>query len=147
MIKKRGKNHGESKTRLCKIWYGIRKRIYYKKDKEYHNYGGRGIKLCAEWQNYLSFKEWALNNGYKDNLTIERKNFNKDYCPENCTWIPMNQQGLNRRGLIMYKGENQKQAGLRLGGSPTLVRDRIKKLNWPKKKAYEIPAPPTPARA
>lgn len=134
------RNHGESKTRLCGIWYGIRKRIFNPNDCEYRNYGGRGIKICKEWLIYVNFRDWALKNGYEDTLTIERKNFNKGYYPSNCTWIPMNQQGLNRRGLIIYKGENQKQAGIRLGGSPTLVRDRIKRLKWSLERAYNTPA-------
>jgi hypothetical protein len=136
LASKANKTHGETKTRLCQIWYGIRKRIFNPNDCEYHNYGGRGIKLCKEWQEFIPFKKWALNNGYKDNLSIERKDFNGNYCPKNCSWIPMREQGLNRRGLVMYKRENQKHAGMRLGGSPTLVRDRIKRLGWSKKKAY-----------
>lgn len=134
------KTHGDSKTRLYSIWFGIKKRIYNIKNKEYHNYGGRGIKICKEWLKYENFREWALNNGYTDMLTIERVNYNGNYCPKNCTWIPMNQQGLNRRGLVLNKGETQKGAGLRLGGSPTLVRDRMKKLKWSKNKAYNTPA-------
>lgn len=139
LISKQMKTHGDSKTRLYGIYAGIRKRIFYEKDREFKNYGGRGITLCKSWLKYENFKKWAVSNGYRDDLTIERRNFNGNYCPQNCTWIPTGQQGLNRRGLILYKGETQKQAGIRLGGSPTLVRDRIR-LGWTKKKAYETPA-------
>ena len=134
------KTHGDSKTRLYSIWYDIKRRIYKVNNKEYHNYGGRGIKICKDWLKYEKFREWALGNGYTDILTIERKNYNGNYYPKNCTWIPMSEQCLNKRGLVLHKGENQKNAGLRLGGSPTLVRDRIKKLGWSKYKAYNTPA-------
>ena len=130
------KTHGDSKTRLYSIWSGIKKRILNKNDCEYHNYGGRGITICDDWLKYENFKNWAIPNGYKDDLSIERIDFNKNYCPKNCCWIPMSEQGLNRRGLVKYKGETQKRAGIRLGGSGTLVRDRIVKLGWPKKRAF-----------
>lgn len=139
LASKANKTHGESKTRLYSIWSGIKKRIFDKKNQDYHNYGGRGITLSKRWLKYESFKKWAIKNGYKDNLSIERKNFNQGYASSNCIWIPMNAQWINRRGLIKYKGENQKHAGLRLGGSPTLVRDRINRLSWSKKKAYTTP--------
>lgn len=139
LASKANKTHGGSKTRLYSIWYDMRRRIYNVKNKEYHNYGGRGIKICKEWLKYEVFRDWALSNGYTDVLSIERKNFNGNYCPKNCTWIPMNEQGLNRRGLVLYKGENQKTAGLRLGGSKGLIADRIKKLGWTKKRAFNTP--------
>jgi len=136
LASKANKTHGESKTRLYNIWFGMKKRIFNKKDGEYHNYGARGIKLHKEWIQFVPFRDWAIQNGYKDNLSIERKDPNKNYCPINCSWIPMNEQWKTKRNLILYKGETQKHAGLRLGGSPTLVRDRMKILKWSKKKAF-----------
>ena len=88
-------HHGDSKktskyNRLYIIWMGIANRCRFKE-----NY--KNINRCKEWDNYLVFKEWALNNGYKDNLTIDRKDNKKDYEPSNCRWIDMHVQANNRK--------------------------------------------------
>lgn len=91
---------GESKTRLYRIWSGMIRRCKDHKFKDFHNYGGRGITVCDEWMNIFSvFKEWAINNGYVDTLTIERKDVNGNYEPKNCSWIPMSEQSKNRRNV------------------------------------------------
>jgi len=91
--------HSESKTRLYAIWTGMKRRCNNKNTKSYKNYGGRGIKVCKEWNDYVNFREWALQNGYSDNqgLSIERKDVNGNYCPENCEFIPFKEQSKNRR--------------------------------------------------
>ena len=62
--------HGMTKTRIFGIWKGMRQRCNYVKAKDFHNYGGRGIKVCSEWENsFIAFKDWAFQNGYADNLT------------------------------------------------------------------------------
>ena len=68
----------------------------------YKNYGGRGITVCDEWNDYISFKKWALSNGYNDNLTIDRINVNGNYCPENCRWITKEVQAGNTRTNTFY---------------------------------------------
>ena len=75
--------------------------------KDYRIYGGKGIKVCNEWKNDpKKFAEWAINNGYKLGLTIERIDSDKDYCPENCKFIPMSEQPKNtsRNVFVEYKG-------------------------------------------
>lgn len=76
--------------RIRRIFGGMKRRCYNKADKNYHHYGGKGIKIYKEWvDNPLHFEQWALENGYEDNLTIDRKDPNKDYCPENCKWVTL----------------------------------------------------------
>ena len=86
----------------------IKTRCYNKKRPEYKNYGGRGIRLCDEWNsNFKSFYDWAMNNGYKDGLTVERIDVDKDYSPENCKFITLKEQAKNKRNtlFVIYKGK------------------------------------------
>lgn len=81
---------GESGSRLYGIYHNMKYRCATETANEYDNYGARGIKVCSEWlgkDGYLAFKDWALNNGYEDNLTIDRIDPDKGYCPENCQWV------------------------------------------------------------
>ena len=78
-------SHGDSTTRLYKIWYGIIRRTEDSKRKEYKDYGGRGIKMCAEWrESFEAFRDWAQQNGYTDDRYITRIDKNGDYIPSNC---------------------------------------------------------------
>lgn len=80
--------HGLSYTRLYTIWCGIKERCYTPTATNYKFYGAKGVSVCQEWLNdFQVFYDWAITHGYKDNLTIDRKDSDGDYCPENCQWI------------------------------------------------------------
>jgi len=81
------KRHGLSKTRLYAIWNGMKQRCYRKKGFDWKRYGGKGIKVCKEWHDFINFYNWAKANGYAENLTIDRINSNGNYEPKNCQWV------------------------------------------------------------
>jgi hypothetical protein len=102
--------HGMSKTRLYRIWAGIIQRCYNdKKRYEWQKYGGRGIKTCDEWRRFEPFMDWALANGYSDNLTIDRIDVNGNYEPSNCRWATVYQQENNKRTskYLIYNGKQK----------------------------------------
>ena len=77
----------EQDKHIYSIWKGMNKRCNNKNCKDYKWYGGKGIKVCEEWHNYLNFRQWALDNGFVIGLTIDRLDVHKDYHPSNCQWI------------------------------------------------------------
>lgn len=136
--------HGLYKTRLYNIWHGMKKRCNTVTDKAYKNYGGRGIKICKEWNdNFVSFYNWAMSNGYDDRLTIERIDVNKGYNPQNCCWIPLSEQAKNeRRTVRMYNGIGMECCAFEVAkkhGIPVATMHKRIREGWEVDRACTIP--------
>lgn len=134
--------HKKSKTKLYWVWQSMKARCNNENNKRYKHYGGRGIKVCEEWSNdYSNFHNWAVQNGYKEGLTIDRIDVNKNYEPNNCRWVTKEVQANNMttNKVIKYKGLEmniaQWEKFLRL--PKNVLRQRIEKLGWSIEKAIE----------
>ena len=108
--------HGRYKTRLYNIWIQARARCQKEYATGYINYGGRGISFWPQWdEDFLLFEKWALNNGYKDGLSLERKDVNGNYTPDNCIWANQYTQSANSRKRSktkhLFKGVDQLPSG------------------------------------
>jgi len=135
------KTHNQTKTRLYKIWQKMKERCYNKNNNRYYCYGQRGIKVCNEWLNdFVLFYNWAINNGYKDNLTIDRIDVNGNYEPDNCRWLTNKEQSQNRRSNFNITLGNKTQCLTKWAEdyniSEGTVRDRIKR-GWDIEKAIK----------
>ena len=98
--------HGEINTRLYQIWLAMRHRC---NDKNNKHYGAKGITVCAEWSDFMCFKEWALNNGYNDKLSIDRIDNSRGYSSDNCRWVDnvVQHNNMSSNRLLTYKGETK----------------------------------------
>ena len=114
----RSTTHNQRHTYLYEVWKSLRQRCNNPKNSSYHNYGGRGIKVCDEWNNsFQAFYDWSYSNGYsienqKDEvhkLTLDRIDVNGNYEPSNCRWVDRKTQARNTRlcKLITYNGETR----------------------------------------
>ena len=120
-----------NRKRLYTIYSSMLQRCYSSKSISYKYYGLKGITVCDEWKNsFDAFAEWAKNNGYNDSLSIERRDNSKNYCPENCCWIPLKDQSKNKSTSVNYfhngESHNMKEWCQILGVSYDLAKSRRK---------------------
>ena len=140
----RSRTHGDGYgVRLYRIWMGMRQRCNNPNAEKYPIYGERGIKVCLEWNNsYPAFKEWALNNGYAENLTLDRIDNDGDYCPQNCRWLNNKDQCNHKRNnvCITYKGVTKtiSQWAEDIGISKSSLAQR-KRDGWTDEECIETP--------
>ena len=134
--------HGETRTRLFKIWSSMHERCERPKHVYYKNYGGRGITVCAEWSEYIPFATWARQNGYDDSLSIDRIDVNGNYEPSNCRWVTEKEQHNNtrRNRRISYHGRQYTLSELaaKIGMNKTTLKERLN-LGWSVEDAVERP--------
>ena len=99
--------HGMRHTRIYKTWCGIKYRCNNPNAYGYENYGGRGIRVCDEWEEFEPFYKWAMENGYSDDLSIDRIDVNGNYEPSNCRWVDDKTQANNMRTNIRFEYEGK----------------------------------------
>ena len=133
-----------SNTKLYKNLDSIKQRCYNKKNKSYKNYGGRGICVCESWLgSYKEFYDWAVENGYSEELSIDRIDNDGDYSPTNCRWVSRKVQNRNKRDSvnIEYRGEIKNLADWadELGMSYSTLRARYITYKWSVEDAFNRP--------
>lgn len=136
--------HGMSNHPLYRVRKSIIERTTHKNNCHYSCYGGRGITICKEWlESPKSFFDWALKNGYKKGLSIDRINNDGNYCPENCRWVTQKEQTRNTRrnnnltlnGKTMCISDWAKKLGFK---HPIAINKRLKR-GWSVEMALSIP--------
>lgn len=136
--------HGWRNTRLYREWRSMKSRCCHKSVNGYKNYGGRGIEVCNEWKNdFTTFKDWAISNGYNDNLSLDRIDVNGNYEPDNCRWVSLKEQGRNRRNnnFITFGGETHclSEWAEILSIDRATLYNRIYRSKWTIERAFTEP--------
>lgn len=133
--------HGGTASRLYNIWKNMKQRCYNINDSQYKYYGEKGIKLSEQWKNdFLKFKDWAINNGYNDSLSIDRLDVNLGYYPENCEWVTVQENSrraseyhLTRSSGFHSKRSNKKSkdSNIRNNGIKCVLLEDKNKIHFP----------------
>ena len=122
----RGYIHGKSRSLIYDRWQGMMDRCYRNKNNSFANYGARGIKVCEEWHDFERYYEWAIANGYSDDLTIDRIDVNGNYEPSNCRFITVKEQQRNKRTNVV----------LTINGETKCVTEWCEEFNFPRHVVY-----------
>lgn len=120
--------HGGKQTRIYSVWKSMRNRCNYKKDDSFCRYGAKGIKVCDEWNSsFVKFRDWADQNGYSDDLQIDRIDANKGYSPENCRWVTPAENARNRKTtkLSMEKANKIREIYRKGGVSQSKIAEKF----------------------
>ena len=132
-----------SASRLYSCWSGMMSRCSNEEDRYFKDYGGRGISVCKEWESFDNFADWALSNGYADNLTIDRIDVNGNYCPENCHWATWKEQANNTRRNRYFEFNGEKKTLSQLADKYNinyrLLHERVVTEGWDLFRALTTP--------
>lgn len=139
-VKKSFTKHGKCRSSIYKVWCGMKYRCDNSRSANYHNYGGRGIKICNEWESFPVFYDWAINNGYSNKLEIDRINNDGNYSPDNCRFVTGKVNMRNSRkavkitmnGMTKTIGEWCEFNGIRYG----TYKNRRYRYKWPIEKCF-----------
>lgn len=123
-------------------WRQMRNRCTSPTNRSYKNYGARGISVCLEWDDFLAFRDWAQANGYNPGLSLDRRDNDGNYGPENCRWATRKEQARNRRTsrFITAIGRTQTLAAWaeETGIAASLIASRLGRLGWPVERALGL---------
>lgn len=128
-------SHGLTKTSLHNRWKAIKQRCENVNDRKYRDYGARGITICEEWRSFENFLQWSLENGYSEELELDRIDNDKGYYPDNCRWCKTIVNNHNRRITAKIEGLPLKDFATKYNMSYSLVHSRYYEL---KRKGLEI---------
>ncbi|HEC64967.1 MAG TPA: hypothetical protein ENI23_06730 [bacterium] len=141
--KKHGRyHHGMTGTPLYKRWEKMKSRCLNPNTNVWHLYGGRGISVCWRWMNFVEFAE-DMGDSFENGMSLERIDNDKGYCKENCKWIPLAEQGKNKRSVKLYEYKGQKKNisewAEKYGIKRNTLSYRLKVLGWTIEHALETP--------
>ena len=144
LLREKINKHGMARSRIYRIYMAIKGRCTNINSPQYKYYGERGISMCNEWLNsFQTFYDWAMTNGYRDDLTIDRIDNERDYSPDNCRWVTMQEQSENKRSnkTIVFNGKSQtlSQWARELGFPKQTLIARITTYKWSIEKALTTP--------
>lgn len=150
-ISETSRTHGQTKTKLYKVWSEMKRRCNNPNDNVFVHYGGRGITYAREWERFEPFMEWARANGYHEarrgNCTLDRMDVDGDYTPDNCRWITQEEQMRNTRRSRRYTFRESTHTlgewGEITGINSETLRARIERDGWSVEKALTTPVKKT----